>query len=211
MAALPKPGAPVLVEWPEKSGPADTGIWPARVIEVDEAGGRVRCHYHGTGGVEDVQWVPAALLKTTDPTGYAGLGPAMNAPRGGSARVETGPPSGQPRVWVGEGGAALRVGGVLGSLPLGAGDDAQATLLTSMCKAVKFANAPRGIPVTRRGPAGKQAVNARMRCTHGMNYVNAKGLHQASCLPFTDAWRGSPALAGRSTLGLAAVNCAAVN
>ena len=29
-----KPGCPVLVEWPGKLGPTDSGIWPARVLEV---------------------------------------------------------------------------------------------------------------------------------------------------------------------------------
>ena len=74
-----KPGCPVLVEWPGKLGPTDSGIWPARVLEVDVAGGRVRCQYLGTGGGEDVQWLPLKHLRSTDPAGCTGLGPAMSA------------------------------------------------------------------------------------------------------------------------------------
>ena len=48
----------MLVQWPDKQTASDTGTWPAIVLEVDRAASAVRCHYMGTGGVTDVDWIP---------------------------------------------------------------------------------------------------------------------------------------------------------
>ena len=84
-----------------------------------------------------------------------------------------------PRAWVGPLGEPIQVGSILGRLPAtSASPNEQAVLLKRVTADIKFANAPRGIPVTSRGSSGKAALNARCQCTHGMGYDKATLLPQ---------------------------------
>jgi len=147
---------------------AGGGLHLARVEAVSAAG--FDCEWIGAGG-QRTRPLPFSEWVAQAPDGprpaYVGVTSAASQP----PKLAAGPgpvPSGEHRDWVGTSGKGLGIGSFVGP-GFEEGHELKAALKDAS-SSLKSLNHSRGVRFTNRGSSGRRCDNARLKCTHGMEY-----------------------------------------